>query len=185
MSTIATTPSPVITALDEIETLAKAYANARQLVSLRVDSYNNEVRALNARRMPGLKSSVAEAADAQAKLVAAIQAHPELFEKPRTMTLHGIKLGFQKGKGTIDWADDDKLALKIQALLPDQFETLVKISYKPLAGGLKNLDVGTLRKLGCTVEETGDAVFVKASDSGVDKLVARILKEGAVEEAAA
>ena len=41
-------------------------------------------------------------------LRALIEESPELFEKPRSVVLHGIKLGYQKGKGGIVWDDADR-----------------------------------------------------------------------------
>ena len=48
---------------------------------------------------------------------------------------------------------------------------------------LAQLPAAELHKLGVQVEEAGDRVYIKASDSEVDKLVVAILKEGAVDEA--
>ncbi len=182
MSTIAA-PSPVATALHEIDALAKKYASERAIVAHRVDVLEKRREELNNSLLPGIKTAYVAASGAQAALIGAIQRNADLFVKPRTITLHGIKVGFQKGKGSIDWIDDEKLAEKIRDMLPEQFAVLVKTSNKPIKKALQSLDVKTLRKLGCTVEETGDYVFVKAADSDVDKLIARVLKEGAVEEA--
>ena len=45
---------------------------------------------------------MANVAQADANLKAAIEQAPGLFVKPRTIVLHGLKLGYQKGKGKID-----------------------------------------------------------------------------------
>lgn len=182
MPTLAN-PSPTADALVAIDVAAKAYSQSRETVAERVATYNKEIAAVNRRLLPGIKSASVNAKFFQANLTEQVQAHADLFVKPRTMTLHGIKLGFQKGKGTIEWADDEKLADKIEKLLPELAETLVKTTRKPIAKALQTLDVKTLRALGCTVEETGDFVVVRAVDTAVDKLVARILAEGAIEEA--
>ncbi|WP_043585337.1 hypothetical protein [Geminisphaera colitermitum] len=62
-------------------------------------------------------------------------------------------------------------------------ETYLIIKKKPSATALGNLDAKDLAKLGITSEQAGEQVFIKHSDSAVDKLVKKLLKEGAVEEA--
>ena len=180
-------PAPTVAALAELDLLAKTYATARGTLAGRVDALTEEVQAVYRRKMPGIKQALAEAKDAQAALAARVQAHPELFEKPRTMTLHGIKFGFKKGVGAIDWdCDDAVLVSRLQRMFAGDeaaLELLVKVTKEPVKSALKDLDGAVLAKLGVTVEETGDYVIVKASDAEVDKLVKRILKEGAVEEA--
>ena len=177
---------PAAAAIAHIEQLAKAYAEARDVVAERVNAAEDEVRGVYRRKMPGIKLAHAAAADAQAKLAAAIQARPELFVKPRTITLHGIKLGFQKGKGKIEWADDEKVLAAIERhFSPISAEALIITIRKPSKEALAKLPANELRKLGCTIEEAGDMVFIKAADGELEKLVARILKEGAVEEATA
>jgi hypothetical protein len=109
--------------------------------------------------------------------------HPELFERPRTMTLHGIRLGYAKGKGKITWEDDAKVVAAIRRTFArDTSDRLIAITERPVKDALASLPAAELRRLGVQVEEAGDYVFIKASDSEVDKLVAQILKEGAVEE---
>lgn len=185
MSTLAA-PSAVSTAINEIETLAKEYACARAALAARSVVLNDEVQALYRRKIAGIKACAADAVDCQARLVAAIEKHPDLFVKPRTMTLHGIKLGFQKGKGKIEWDDNEKVLAAIARNYPEQVaEQLIITSRTPSKDALAQLPAADLRKLGVTVADASDFVFVKATDSEVDKLVAKILKEGAVEEAAA
>lgn len=184
MNTIAA-PTATSVALNEIETYAKSYADARAIVAVKVSVYNDQIRATNRRYVPGIKSAAASAADAQAKLVAAIEAHRGLFTQPRTMTLHGIKLGLQKGKGKIEWADEEKVLAAIDRNYPAVVaEQLIITTRTPCKDSLAQLPAADLRRLGVTVTDAGDFVVVKAADTEVDKLVAKILKEGAIEEAA-
>ena len=178
MSTIA---AP--TTLATIEGLTAIYKNARSIVADRVAALEDEIRDAHRRKVPGIKSALASAKDAQANLVAAIQSAPHLFEKPRTWTLNGIKVGYQKGKGGLEWDDDDKLVARIEKLFPDQKDILIVTKKKPAADALKQLEAKDLARLGVTFEDVGDYVVVKATDGEVDKLVKKILKEGAVEEA--
>lgn len=169
--------------LNEIDKLAKNYAAIRTDLSLRVDSLNAEIAAARGRYLRGIKSAVASAAEAKAKLVAAIDETPEQFVKPRTVVMHGIKVGFGKGKGKIEFEDADQVVRLIRKHFPEQFDVLVKTEEKPVKTALQNLAAAELKRLGITVEDTGDVVIVKAADSEVDKLVAALLKEGEAVEA--
>lgn len=171
--------------LSTIETLTKDYAAARAVVAERVNALDAEVREIHRRKVPGIKTAAAAAKDAQAKLVEAIKSAPELFTSPRTLTINGIKVGYQKGKGKLDWEDDDRVVALIRKFLPEHADLLINTTCTLSKDALKNLDVRTLAKIGVTAEAAGDNVVIRTSDSDVDKLVAKILKEGAVEEAAA
>lgn len=165
--------------LAQIDDLAKRYAKARAVVSERVHELEAEQQALARRRVGGIKVAAAEAADIAAKLRALIEQAPHLFVRPKTMTLHGITVGFRKGAGKVEWEDDAKVVALIEKHLPDQAEVLIITEQKPSADALKNLDARDLAKIGARIEGTGEFVVVKSADSAVDKLVAKILKEGA------
>jgi hypothetical protein len=98
------------------------------------------------------------------------------------MVLHGLQLGYRKGKGAIDWGDDAQVVKLIRKHLPDQFDVLVKTTEKPIKAAVGNLPGPDLKKIGVTVEGTGDVSFAKDTTSAVDNLVAALLK-GAEEEA--
>lgn len=179
--------STVSEAITALEHHAKEYAGARAIVADRASTLEAELAAVTRRKLPGIRTAIAEAANHQAQLVATIEQNPALFTRPRTMTLHGIKFGFARGKGAVDWdVEDAVLVERLEKLFRGDdalLEQLVKTTKKPIANGLKGLDAKLLAKLGVTVESTGDYVFVKASDTEVDALVKKLLKEGNIEEA--
>ena len=53
-------------------------------------------------RLKALKARAAEVAAAREDLVAAVEAAPHLFEKPKTQTADGVKFGWMKQRGSID-----------------------------------------------------------------------------------
>lgn len=181
--------STVSEAIALLESCAKAYAAARVILAERATALETEVAAITRRKLPGIRTALAQAADLQAKLVAAVDANPSLFVKPQTMTLHGIKFGFVKGKGAVDWdCKDDVLVARIESQYKGNaavLKQLIKVEKTPIKDGLKALDAKEVARLGVTIEATGYYVFVKAADKEVDALVKKILKEGAVEETTA
>jgi len=172
------------TSLSDIERLTKSYADARDDLGRQVTRLNFSIEAIKRDNLPAIKKLVNRAAEREASLRAAIEGAPGLFVQPRTVIFHGIKCGYRKGSGGIAWDDDDKVVELIEKLFKDQEQRdlLIKTTKRPIKKALQQLDVADLKKIGCTVEETGDQVFVKAVDSAVDKLVNALLKD-AVEEA--
>lgn len=185
-TTLAQTPSPTAVALIELDTAAKTYSTARADVSERVANLDAALREIYRRHMPGLRKAIAVAKTAQDAAAAAVERHPDMFKKPRTMVLHGITLGFKKGAGKIDWdCDDDVLVQRIEKLFKGDETTLgllIITEKKPAKDALKALDAKDLAKLGVTIDGVGDFVIVSEDDSAGKKLVKRILKEGAIHE---
>lgn len=182
MSTIATPPSPIIA----IDVLAKKYADARATLAAKVTAFEDEIRELRKKHLPAIKQAAGVAAQRQSELNAEISTHPELFTKPRAMVLHGIKLGYQKGKGLVEWDDQAKVVRRIYDLVPQvDADALLDVKTTVRKTALLTLDASTLKKLGCRIVDTGDTIIIKAADGEVDKLVAKILEEGAVAEGGA
>ena len=170
--------------MKDIEAQTKAYADARTKLAEIVSVLQDGLEALKRDNLPRIRRQITRLAELEAELKFAIDLAAELFVKPKTVVLHGIKVGFEKGKGAILFEDDDKVVALIEKRLPELAEQLVKTTKKPLKTGLAQLTVQQLKSIGCTVEEAGDQVVVRAVDKDVDKLVTALLKGAAVEEAA-
>lgn len=170
--------------LAPLDTLAKNYSKARQLLAERVGELEAEVAALQRRRIEGIKSAATAAAALHEELRAAVEAAPDLFQKPKTFTLHGITVGYRKGAGKVVWDDDGRTVALIRKHFPeDQAEMLIIVEERPSADALAKLDGRELARVGARLEGTGEQVIVKDAASAIDKMVARILKEGAREAA--
>lgn len=163
--------------LIDIEKLTKLFSEARQLLADRVRGLEDELQTIKRRRMPGIKSAINAVMAQQAELKAAIEESAGLFIRPKTVIMHGIKVGFQKAKGTISWADSKQVIKLIKKHLPEQADVLIITREKLIKKALQNLPAADLKKIGCTVNETGDVVLIKSTDSEIDKLVDALLKE--------
>jgi hypothetical protein len=171
--------------LADIEGLAKSYADRRALLAGRLTALERDLNAIKSKHMRELKRHVALTAECHTELVNAIDASPELFDKPKTRILHGIKVGFRKGPGGMDWEDDEDLVRKIEKMFPDddEAERYLIIKKKPSADALEDLDAGQLKRLGVLVVGVGEQVVVKAVESDVEKLVKALLKGATDDEA--
>ncbi len=168
--------------LAEIEKLTREYADARAALSEKVMVINDEMQTIARRNLAGVKTAVNKVKEKESVLSAAIEASPGLFEKPRTVIFHGIKIGLQKGKGKISIADEEKTIALIRKHFPDAADAYIKSEESLVKKAIENLSVAELKKIGCTVEESGDQVVIKATDSQVDKIVAKLLAEETSEE---
>jgi arsenate reductase-like glutaredoxin family protein len=168
--------------MNDIEARVQSYAAARHKLAEAVQQLHDGIENLRRSNLPRIKRNLERASELHAEVVALIAASPELFVKPRSVVLHGIKVGYEKGKGAISFEDADQVVKLIGKKLPDQADVLIKTTSKPVKSALKQLTVQQLKSIGCTVEESGDQVLVRAVDSEVDKLVSALLK-GAEAEA--
>lgn len=164
--------------LQEIDSLTKVYADARGVLAERVQALQDELDQIRRRRLPGIKLAVGGAKAAESELERALAASRELFQDPRTIAVHGIRVGYMKGKGRIEWADEADLVRRVEkSYAPDVAARLIKVTKKVQKKALGTLSAAELRKLGCTVTEAGDAVYIKPVDDEVDKLVKALLDE--------
>jgi hypothetical protein len=170
--------------LGTIEAKAKAYADRRGMLRDCLQQVERELAAIKKRHMKELKRHIALTADCETALRAAIQSAPDLFARPKTQILHGIKVGFRKGPGGLDWEDDDDLVRRIEKLFPDddEAERYLIVKKKPSAEALEDLDAAQLKRLGVAVIDVGDEVVIKPVETDIEKLVKALLK-GAIDEA--
>lgn len=169
--------------LADIERSAKHYADAREHLAGIVATMNEGIETIKRDHMKRLKKAVNEAAERHDALKSLIETAPGCFIKPRSVVFHGIKLGFAKGKGKIEWDDAEQVVRLIKKHYPEQADVLIATSEKPAKEALANLTAAELKKLGVSVTDGGDAVFIKPADSAVDKMVDALLKDATAEVA--
>jgi hypothetical protein len=163
--------------MTDITALVKEYSDHRKILRERVDKLEEETAALKRRLLPGIRSAVELAKGTQAKLTSLIDERRDLFEKPRTQTLFGIRFGIQKQKGKLAWADKDSVVKLVKKMFPMSWSTYIKITETPKKAALSTLSIVDLKKLSIEVEETGDEVFIEPTDAKVDKFVEALLRE--------
>lgn len=168
--------------LADIEEKAKAYAARRALLAERLTALDAALTAVKKTHLKELKRHVALTAETQVALRNAIDSARDLFDKPKTRILHGIKVGLRKGKGKMEWEDDATLVALIKRKFPDHTNELLITTEKPSATGLEDLDAAELRKLGVTVEDAGEQVVVKAVETDIERLVKALLKSAVDDE---
>lgn len=167
--------------MTEIETRAKYYATAREKLAALVSDLNASLEALKREAMPELKRAISRAMENHDSLQAVIEASPELFVKPKSVVFHGIKLGYQKGRGGIVFDDPQRVADLIRRHMPELADRLIKVTETPVKNALTQLTASELKKIGCSIIDTGEEVLIKPVDSTVDRMVSAFL-DSAIKE---
>jgi hypothetical protein len=164
--------------LGEIESMARQYATALTVLDDKMDKMTKEIEATKKRLMGGIENAAGAAAALRELLQDAIGESADLFTKPKTLVLAGIKCGFRKGDGKIEWADADQVVALIKKHLPDQSDLLINTTEKPIKDALGNLPANDLKRIGVSVVDAGDEVYVKRAGNDIEKLVNAFLGEG-------
>jgi hypothetical protein len=173
------------TSLADIEGKSLLAANARRLFEDQLNELTAELAAVKKKHIAALKKLAALAATREAELFNLVESAPELFTKPRTVIFHGIKVGFTKSDGKIEWDDDAQVIKLIRKHLKDQEDVLIAKKETPSAAALRNLTAADLQRVGCRLEGAGDVVVFKWADGEIekafDKLIAKMV-EGMVND---
>lgn len=173
-ATIATSPTP----LAKIDALAFNLSKRRAALADLVAEIETEQRAVLSRHRVKLRELYAVTAGAQAALYADVEAHPELFVKPRTLTLHGVKVGFAKAPGRMEIDDEARtITLAKKHLDEEQLALIVSVRESINKKAAAGLSVADLKKLGIRIEETGDRLVLTYMDSALDALLERLLED--------
>jgi len=130
-----------------------------------------QVREIELSSKPKIRRAQTEVLEKTAALKAQIEIAPHLFERPKTMVLHNVKLGWQKGKGGITYGDPEAVVRLIEKHFPDQFDLLVHVKKCPNKEGLAKLDAVALKRLGCEIVAAGEQIVIRPLEGELDKLV--------------
>lgn len=158
--------------------LARTFAAARTRLAAIVDKIRREQQqSLDAHRC-ALRDAVNKANDRQAELSAAIAMSAELFEKPRTVTVDGVRIGMTTRKGKITFEDAERTVELIKRKFPVFAETAVIRKETPDKEALAKWSDEDLARIGATREpDDTTAVVIKPTDDVVDKMVAAMLED--------
>jgi len=168
--------------LNQIDIATRRFADARGALAELARTLNEEVEQLKRKHLPEIKRVKDRAVQRQTELRTMIEESPELFVKPRTLTLHGVRIGFVKAKGRIEWDDEAAVIARIRKLLPaDQAELLIRVKEAVHKQAVYDLAAGDLKRLGIRIAGDGDEVLIKDTASDVDQLVDALLKEATEE----
>jgi hypothetical protein len=126
-----------------------------------------------------IDAAAAEEAEALAELQALVEAAPALFVKPRSITVDGVKAGFRKEEDSPDWNDEQAVIARIENLLPESADLLIRTETTLVKDALGQLSDAHLQRIGVRKVLGADKAFVAIGESDLDKLVKTILADAA------
>jgi len=172
--------SPAMTTIHEA---AQRLSLAHRELTLRAQTQEADIAAavgpITTRHRPGIDAAAEEKAAAYDSLMQLIQASPQLFCRPRSITVDGVKAGYRKESDSLDWDNEQVVIARIRALLPDEVDLLIRTQANLVIDALPGLDSPVLRQIGVRQVSGSDQAFVSIGDSDVDKLVKAILADAA------
>lgn len=166
--------------MKEIEDLTTSYAsdyNEFAQVKRDIDNELAKIKTKYGVKMNQLSQSLA---DKGAALQESLLNNPDLFEKPKTRVFAGIKVGFRKGKDTIEILNEEATIKRIEEnFTKDKAETLIKTDKSVIKGSLSTLSDEELVKIGCEKKSGEDSVVIASIESAVDKFITALYKQDA------
>lgn len=163
--------------ITEFEPLCANYDGACAELEEMIAALEADLEAVKAKHLRGLKKQAAIVAAREAELTSAVEASPGQFEKPRTLVIHGCKIGYTNSTGSVAFEDEEQVVKLIEKHFPKRFDELVKTEHTPRKDALRTLLAGELAKLGCRIDGAGDVVLVKRVAGDVEKLINKLIEK--------
>lgn len=162
-----------------IEHNCRDLAEQRARLRKKYEAKQKAILAVNAEHDAGIRELQDNCNAARAALLCNLQGGRELFRRPKTVTFHGITVGYEKGRDSITMPDDSILVSRIQTMLPAAMgKTLLIPSFTVIKTALKNLPAETLQRLGIEQTSGADKAIVRAKDDDIETLVQKSLGDG-------
>ena len=115
---------------------------------------------------------------------AAILARPDLFVRPRTVAVDGIRFGLRKQPGSVSVGDEAQAISRLRELFPNRAVGLIRVKESLDRAALRKFPAAELAQIGVTMEKATDEVAIAAASGDLDRVVAALLDDAAHMEAA-
>lgn len=169
--------------LEPLQKRAETLSKTRDVLSNLFKTLQSNIDTVKFGALPEIKRVARLITKQHTELQDLIAANPDLFVRPRTYIVDGLKFGMKKQPGKLEWADDDKLCERIHKLEKagdiEQAvaELLITVTEKPVAKALEKLDGKLLKRLGVELTKDTDKAVIASVDSEVEKAVNALIKD--------
>ena len=170
--------------MEDIVALARAFAAARGATEALAEDIKALQRKALRSRLRALRTRIAEQAASEEALRAAILDRPDLFGRPRTVAVDGIRFGLRKQPGSVSVGDEAQAISRLRARFPSRAEGLIRVKETLDRVALRKLPAAELAQIGVTMEKATDEVTIAAASGDLDRVVAALLDDAAHAEAA-
>lgn len=158
----------------DVEQKTKNYSEQYSELNSLISDMEKEVKEVHDKYRKQIKSGITKLKASSEQLRNTIEANKEFFDKPKTQTWFGIRVGYGKGKGKKEF--DNEVTIKlIKKFFPDKADSLIKITEKVISKALDSLSVTELKKIGVEIEAAGDEIVIRHVDNEIEKIIDKIL----------
>lgn len=160
-----------LTPRERIEKATLWFSKAREELRTKMNTVQAELRDVAEQHRLEMIALLDQATNAREELASLLEANASLFDSPRTVNHHGIKVGFQKQQGKVEFKDEPEVIKRIKQALPELVDTLIEPSESVRKDAMKKLTVQQLAAVGASLVGAGDAIVIKATDDAIDKML--------------
>ena len=161
--------------LAQIETGCERYEKGSAVLEQLIADLEVDLEAVKQKHLRAIKKQAAEVAHLEAELQSLIESAPGLFVKPRTVTVHGVKVGYTLSAGRLEFDDEETVISLIKKFRKEDAELFIRKTEEVNKDALKTLTAEELKKLGCKIEGAGDVVVLKRVAGEVEKLINKLI----------
>ena len=171
----------------KIDSRSARYSRARARLTRRYAAFQASLRKVEEKHLLKIRLALEEAANVKSELESAISIAPDLFKKPRTLTLHGVRVGFFDCPAALDMPKAKAKRAAVVAAIRAKFTPekikelgLIVTEEVPASDALLAQFLADEKLQIEEVEFTpaGESVFIKPADHALDKVIKTLLEEG-------
>ncbi len=165
--------------LKDLETAAKEFSIKSRVLRNIKESLDAEIDEVKSKYIEELKKASSEAGESYQMLLTLVNDSEPLFLDKKSMSINGVKFGYQKKKGKIEIANEQATILKIQELFKDKADLYLTKKINISKKALDSLTANELKKIGVNIIQDSSEAFVKLTDDEVQKMIEAMIKESA------
>lgn len=165
--------------LSDIEKAARDFSAKSKTLRNYHEQLNSEVDAIKSKYLEDIKAASIEAGESYQMLLTLINDASDLFKDKKSMTVSGVKFGYQKKKGKLEIINEDATISKLKELYGENAALYINTKTSIVKKALDSLPASDLKKLGVNIVQDTDVAFVKLTDDEVQKLIEAMIKESA------
>ena len=105
--------------LSDIEQAARDFSAKSKTLRNYHEQLNSEIDAIKSKYLEDIKQASCEAGESYQMLLTLINDASDLFKEKKSMTVSGVKFGYQKKKGKLEIINEDATISKLKELYGD------------------------------------------------------------------
>ena len=176
--------APTTASMEDIVALARAFAAARAATEALAEDIKALQRKAFAKPPPRAPHPDRRTGGVGGGVARRDLARPDLFIRPRTVAVDGIRFGLRKQPGSVSVGDEAQAIRRLRARFPSRAEALIRVRETLDRAALRKLPAAELAQIGVTMEKATDEVTIAAASGDLDRVVAALLDDAAHAEAA-